>query len=213
MTRLGFLLSAIACTCFITTAFADEKAGDKRKDGFTERDTVKRDGVKREAGKRDGERKREGVQRKVDGNKANQADRLRDGKGPVDQRRGQGGQIEMIVRMLKAADKNNDGKISKEEAPDRMKQRFDRIDQNSDGFVDKEETAALIKRLREMMAKRGDQPVGNKREGDKMRQRDGEGIGKGDGKDFERKPRDRRADGRAKDAKAENVKPKRPDAE
>ena len=44
-------------------------------------------------------------------------------------------------------DKNGDKKISKEEAPDRMKQFFDRLDPNSDGFIDEAEIKALRERF------------------------------------------------------------------
>lgn len=46
-----------------------------------------------------------------------------------------------------SADSDNDGKISKEEAPDRLKQNFERVDTNSDGFVDREELNVLAERL------------------------------------------------------------------
>jgi hypothetical protein len=41
-----------------------------------------------------------------------------------------------------AADADGDGKLSLEEAPDRMKERFAEIDSNGDGFIDEEELAA-----------------------------------------------------------------------
>jgi len=37
--------------------------------------------------------------------------------------------------MLKRLDKDGDGKISKEEAPERMAQNFDKLDKNSDGYI------------------------------------------------------------------------------
>ncbi len=40
-------------------------------------------------------------------------------------------------------DTDGDGKLSKEEAPERMQQIFDRIDTNGDGFADAEEFAAM----------------------------------------------------------------------
>lgn len=48
---------------------------------------------------------------------------------------------------MSALDKDGDGKISKDEAPGGMKDRFDSMDSNGDGFIDKAEQAALIKRF------------------------------------------------------------------
>lgn len=48
-------------------------------------------------------------------------------------------------------DKNDDGKISKEETPERMRARFDQMDGNGDGFLDKNEQAQIIKRFRERL--------------------------------------------------------------
>lgn len=43
-------------------------------------------------------------------------------------------------------DKDGDGKVSLEEAPERMKQFFDRLDANKDGFLDKQEWETRPKR-------------------------------------------------------------------
>lgn len=48
---------------------------------------------------------------------------------------------------MSALDKDGDGKISKDEAPGGMKDRFDSLDGNGDGFIDKAEQAALMKRF------------------------------------------------------------------
>ena len=55
-------------------------------------------------------------------------------------------------------DKDGDGKISKEEAPERMLNNFERLDRNGDGFFDKEEQAELIKMIRERAGGRPGQP-------------------------------------------------------
>ena len=44
-------------------------------------------------------------------------------------------------------DKDGDGKISKDEAPGGMKDRFDSMDTNGDGFIDKAEQAELMKKF------------------------------------------------------------------
>ncbi len=56
---------------------------------------------------------------------------------------------------LSRLDTDGDGKISKDEAPERMKERFDMIDGNGDGFVDKAEQEQLIRRLRERFQQGG----------------------------------------------------------
>ena len=50
--------------------------------------------------------------------------------------------------FLKSVDKDGDGKISKEEAPERMKERFGEADSDSDGFIDKEEQQVMIEGFR-----------------------------------------------------------------
>jgi Ca2+-binding EF-hand superfamily protein len=48
---------------------------------------------------------------------------------------------------LKEADANKDGKISKEEAPPFLKDRFDGVDTNGDGFVDEAEVGQMLRRM------------------------------------------------------------------
>lgn len=50
-------------------------------------------------------------------------------------------------RGMSALDKDGDGKISKDEAPGGMKDRFDSMDTNGDGFIDKAEQAELMKKF------------------------------------------------------------------
>ena len=49
---------------------------------------------------------------------------------------------------LMSFDADEDGQISKEEAPDRLKQRFDQLDSNGDGFLDEKEFQAMRERMR-----------------------------------------------------------------
>lgn len=76
--------------------------------------------------------------------------------------------------LFGSLDKDGDGKISKEEAPERMKERFDRMDLNSDGFIDEEEQKALLRRIRS--GQRPNQP----RRTDRRRDGDGDGDGGSD---------------------------------
>ena len=46
---------------------------------------------------------------------------------------------ERVNHLLDEWDTNKDGKISKDEAPDRMQQQFEAIDTNKDGMLDREE--------------------------------------------------------------------------
>jgi hypothetical protein len=51
---------------------------------------------------------------------------------------------EMVRRLLKWADKDRDGKLSKKETPKRFQPRFDKLDANSDGFLDPKELAKAM---------------------------------------------------------------------
>lgn len=55
---------------------------------------------------------------------------------------------EEFMKRLQAADANGDKKISKDEAPDRIKENFDRLDTNKDGQLDLEELKVMVERLR-----------------------------------------------------------------
>ena len=59
-----------------------------------------------------------------------------------------------FLERLKAADANGDGMLSMDEAPERLKQHFEKIDANSDGQLDAEE----LKQAIEALAKRGGRP-------------------------------------------------------
>jgi hypothetical protein len=49
---------------------------------------------------------------------------------------------------LSQLDKDSDGKLSREEAPERMASFFGRLDTNADGFLDAAELAAMRSRMR-----------------------------------------------------------------
>jgi Ca2+-binding EF-hand superfamily protein len=70
---------------------------------------------------------------------------------PAEGRGGPGGRFspEEFQARLKEADANKDGKLSKDEAPPMLRERFDRIDANSDGVLDEAELKQMFERLRE----------------------------------------------------------------
>jgi collagen type III alpha len=59
----------------------------------------------------------------------------------------------MAAAMIRRVDKNGDAKLSKDEAPELMRNRFDQIDTNKDGFIDE---AELNKSAEQMRGARGD---------------------------------------------------------
>ncbi len=53
---------------------------------------------------------------------------------------------EFIKRLFERADQNGDGKLSKDEAPPKLKENFSKVDLNGDGFVDPQELEDGIRR-------------------------------------------------------------------
>lgn len=70
---------------------------------------------------------------------------------------------EMFVKRMMQADKDGDGKISKDEAPERMQQVFDRFDADSDGFVTREEITSHMKAMAKKANK--DKPKKDRKKG------------------------------------------------
>ena len=58
---------------------------------------------------------------------------------------GQGGGSEEMMNRLIAMDANKNGKLEKEEVPERMQSMFSRADKNEDGAIDKEEMTAMAR--------------------------------------------------------------------
>lgn len=91
------------------------------------------------------------------------------------------------AEMLKRADTDGDGKISKEEfiksRTAELEEAFARIDANGDGFIDEGEVKVIGERMR---AAGGREGPGGPPEG--MRRPDGEGRGRPEGEGFRRPP-------------------------
>ena len=79
--------------------------------------------------------------------------------------RPQGGPADFIER-IKGFDQNNDGKITKDEMPERMQAMIERLDTNKDGAIDNKELAALKDRLAQGgQGQQGQRPQGQRPEG------------------------------------------------
>ena len=63
-----------------------------------------------------------------------------------------GQNLEQLRERLKAADANGDGKLSKDEMPERLAPFFDRIDTDSDGQIDGPELRRGLEKMRDMAA-------------------------------------------------------------
>ena len=68
--------------------------------------------------------------------------------------------------MFKRLDTNQDGKLSKDEVPDRMKEKLDKSDANQDGFITLEEirqTPRAFDKSAKIEGKQGKRPPAEKR--------------------------------------------------
>jgi hypothetical protein len=77
--------------------------------------------------------------------------------GPLGGRGGRGGRlgVDAIVERILSFDKNNDGKVSKEELPERMQNLIEKGDTNKDGVLDKDEIRKLAADLARQEPARG----------------------------------------------------------
>jgi Spy/CpxP family protein refolding chaperone len=73
-------------------------------------------------------------------------DRLPPGPGGPG-REGRGVPVESLIDRVMSFDKNKDGKVSRDELPERMHYLIERGDTNKDGALDREEVKALVDRL------------------------------------------------------------------
>jgi Spy/CpxP family protein refolding chaperone len=70
-------------------------------------------------------------------------------------RGGRGLTVDQIVERLMSFDKNNDGKLTKDELPERMQDLIAKGDTNKDGVLDKDEVKALAAKLQQEGLPRG----------------------------------------------------------
>ena len=79
--------------------------------------------------------------------------------------RGPGGG-DFVARLMQE-DKNGDGKLTKDEVPERMQRMFDRVDANGDGAIDKAELEQMAQRFQgggRQGSGRGGRPEGDRPE-------------------------------------------------
>ena len=60
---------------------------------------------------------------------------------------------ERAARMFENLDTNKDGKLSREEMPERLRENFSRVDSNSDGSISKEEHMVVLNRTQQRQDK------------------------------------------------------------
>ena len=75
------------------------------------------------------------------------------GPGPAAERKPGGARPSLDIKSL---DKDHDGKVSKEELPERMQALFESVDTSQDGFVDAQELAEFRKKMQQMQQQGGD---------------------------------------------------------
>jgi Ca2+-binding EF-hand superfamily protein len=70
-----------------------------------------------------------------------------------------------MLAYFKQQDKDGDGKLSKDEVGERMRENFDRIDGNSDGKLDDTELKQMVERFSNAAGRPGARPEGGRPEG------------------------------------------------
>ena len=60
----------------------------------------------------------------------------------------------MRVERFLERDEDGDGRVGRDELPERMRRRFERIDSNHDGYIDREELEVMFERMERFMGRR-----------------------------------------------------------
>lgn len=146
----------------------------------------------------------------------------RDGDGKLTQREfmpprpegsptgsGMQGGTDRFMAYLMQQDKNGDGKLSKEEAPERMRENFAQVDANGDGQADEKELRQMAERFTRAGGPRpdGQRPEGRRPEGDPAMRRPQEGRPEGSRPDGARPDGKRRAGRRPENGDQPKEKP------
>ena len=76
------------------------------------------------------------------------------GDGFIDEDELEGMASGMRVERFLERDEDGDGRVGRDEVPEQMRQRFERIDSNHDGFIDREELEAMFERRERFMGRR-----------------------------------------------------------
>lgn len=169
----------------ISNAVKALKALDKNEDGVIDAEELR--SRRRGPDGRDGEG-RDGERQSTDRGPRDQADRpggpegMRERFGDRRPEAGRSPSPEGFVKMmLERMDKNEDGKLSGDEIPERMAGRLKQIDKNEDGAIDKSELEAMAKQFssRRGSGANGDRPG---TDGDSERRGGPEGAERGRGK-------------------------------
>lgn len=95
----------------------------------------------------------------------------RDADNPRGRRGGErpGANPEAMLDRLFRADANQDGKLSGDELPERMRSNLERFDTDGDGAIDRKEAEAIFQRMRNRGGRGGDAAGGGRPGGDAPR--------------------------------------------
>lgn len=111
---------------------------------------------------KDGKLSREELRPRFDG-RGGPGEARGPGRGGPEDPRGGSFSPEAFLKRMMSLDRNGDGKITKDEMPERMQAMLKRADANGDGAIDKKEAESIAKRMGQMQ--RGGPDRGAGREG------------------------------------------------